>query len=156
METYVPLAQRKQAEFQQLVCSERNYVEVERMITVYEKQALRKGRQEGKQEGKQEAVILLLEKKFGKLTPEVRRKVGQIESNQELESLLLAVLEASNRQQYSDERTQETADRGERPDDCKGAETPASDFPQVLILATFGDKKGRIQRDAAKGGGQGI
>jgi hypothetical protein len=90
VETYVPLGQREQAEFQQLVRSERNYVEVERMITVYEKQALRKGRQEGKQED----VILLLEKKFGKLTPEVRRKVGQIESNQELESLLLAVLDA--------------------------------------------------------------
>ena len=90
VETYVPLAQREQAEFQQLVRSERNDVEVERMITVYEKQALRKGRQEGKQED----VILLLEKKFGKLTPEVRRKVGQIESNQELESLLLAVLDA--------------------------------------------------------------
>ena len=86
METYVPLAQREQAEVQQLVRSERNDVEVERIITVYEKQALRKG--------KQEDVILLLEKKFGKLTPEVRRKVGQIESNQELESLLLAVLDA--------------------------------------------------------------
>ena len=43
VETYLPLAEREQAEFQQIVRSERNYVEVERMITVYEKQALRKG-----------------------------------------------------------------------------------------------------------------
>jgi HNH endonuclease/Domain of unknown function (DUF4351) len=49
-----------------------------------------------KRKGKQEALILLLEKKFGKLSTALRRKVRQIESTERLESLLLAVLDADS------------------------------------------------------------
>jgi hypothetical protein len=70
------------------VGADRRYVEVEKMITVYEKK--------GKQEGKQEDVILLLEKKFGKLSAVKQRKIRQIESLEKLDSLLLAVLDAKS------------------------------------------------------------
>ena len=58
------------------------------MITAYEKRGIEKG--------KQEDLILLLEKKFGKLSAALRRKVRRIESTEKLESLLLAVLEAES------------------------------------------------------------
>jgi hypothetical protein len=61
----------------------------------------------------------------------------------------------ANRQQYSDETTQETANRGERPDDCRGAETPESDFPQVVSLADFGDKKAASHGTRRKAEGKG-
>jgi len=92
VETYLPLVGREQMEFQQIVHSDHKYVEVEQMITVYEK----RGIEQGKQEGKREYLILLLEKKFGKLNAALRRKVRQIESPEKLESLLLAVLDASS------------------------------------------------------------
>jgi predicted transposase/invertase (TIGR01784 family) len=104
VETYLRLAEREQAEFQQIVQSDRNDMKVEQMITIYEKQGIQqgiqqgkqKGKQKGKQEGKQEDLILLLEKKFGKLSAALRRKVRQIESTERLESLLLAVLDADS------------------------------------------------------------
>ena len=94
VETYLPLAGREQTEFHQLVRSGQEYVEVEQMITTYEKKGKKEGKKEGKQEGKQEDLILLLEKKFGKLSAALRRKVRQIESPEKLKSLLLAVLDA--------------------------------------------------------------
>jgi len=90
VETYLPLAGREQTEFQQIVRSDQEYAEVEQMITVYEKQGIQKG--------KQEDLILLLEKKFGKLSASVRRKVRQVQSPEKLESLLLAVLDADSLQ----------------------------------------------------------
>jgi hypothetical protein len=86
VETYLRLAEPEQAEFQQIVRSDREYEMVDQMITTYEKK--------GKQEGKQEVLILLLAKKFGKLSPAVRRRIRQIESTEKLDSLLLAVLDA--------------------------------------------------------------
>ena len=88
VETYLPLAGREQTEFHQIVRSDREFVEVEQMITTYEKK--------GKREGKQEDLILLLEKKFGKLSAALRRKVRRIESPEKLKSLLLAVLDAKS------------------------------------------------------------
>lgn len=41
-------------------------------------------------------MILFLEKKFGKVTTALRRKIRQIESPERLESLLLAVLDANS------------------------------------------------------------
>jgi hypothetical protein len=52
--------------------------------------------QENKQEGKQESLILLLEKKFGKLGDVAKRNVRQIQSAERFESLLLAVLDADS------------------------------------------------------------
>ncbi len=92
VETYLPLAGRERAEFQQIVHRDRKYAKVEQMITTYEKQGIEKGMQKGKQED----LILLLEKKFGKLSAAVTRKVRKIDSTQKLESLLLAVLDADS------------------------------------------------------------
>ena len=63
------------------------------MITVYEKKGIEKG--------KQEDLILLLEKKFGKLSAALRRKVRRIESTEKLESLLLAVLDTDSLEDLS-------------------------------------------------------
>ena len=78
------------------------------MITAYEKdgikkglqegleRGLEKGRQEGRQEGLQEALILQLEKRFGKLDAAVKRRVRRLRSAERLDSLLLAVLDAQS------------------------------------------------------------
>jgi phosphoglycolate phosphatase-like HAD superfamily hydrolase len=92
VETYLPLVEHEQAEFQQIVTSDRKYAEVERMITVYEKRGIEKGIQQGKQED----LIVLLEKKFGKLSATFQRRIRQIESPAKLQSLLLAVLDADS------------------------------------------------------------
>jgi len=110
VETYVPLAGQEQAQFQQLVRSGEEYEKVEQMITSYEKEGIKKGKQEGIKEGKQkgikegikegiekgkqEALILVLEKKFGTVSAAVRRKIRRIESAQQLESLLVAAVDA--------------------------------------------------------------
>jgi len=88
VETYLPLVEHEQAEFQQIVGNDQRYAKVEQMITVYEKK--------GKQEGKQEDLILLLEKKFGEVSVGLRRKIRQIDSPEKLESLLVAVLDANS------------------------------------------------------------
>jgi hypothetical protein len=87
VETYLPLAKHEQEQFETIVKQEQ-YVEVEAMITVYE--------QKGIEKAKQDAVILLLEKKFGKLSAVKQRKIRQIESLEKLDSLLLAVLDAKS------------------------------------------------------------
>jgi len=92
VETYLPLAGREKTEFQQIVTADQQYAEVERMITVYEKEGIEKGRQEGRQE----ALILQLEKRFGKVDDAVKRRVRRLRSAERLDSLLLAVLDAKS------------------------------------------------------------
>jgi len=92
VETYLPLAEHEQTEFQEIVVGDQKYAEVREMITVYEKRGIEKGIEKGKRED----LILLLEKKFGKLSAALRRKVRRIESTEKLDSLLLAVLEADS------------------------------------------------------------
>ena len=100
VETYLPLAGVERVTFQQIVRSGQEYEKVAQMITTYEQKGKQEGITEGKQEGitegKQGDLILLLEKKFGKLSAALRRKVRRIESTEKLESLLLAVLEADS------------------------------------------------------------
>jgi hypothetical protein len=86
VETYIPLAAPEQAEFQQIVRTDQEYEKVEQMITTYESKGRQEGIQEGMQKGKQEDLILLLEKKFGKLSAAARLKIRQIESQARLES----------------------------------------------------------------------
>ena len=92
VETYLPLAEHEQREFQKIVVGDQKYAEVKQMITAYEKRGIEKGIEKGKQED----LLLLLEKKFGKLSAVLRRKVRRIESTEKLDSLLLAVLEADS------------------------------------------------------------
>ena len=98
VETYVALADHEQAEFQQFVGNDPEYTQVQQMITTYEQkgklEGKLEGKKEGKKEGKQEDLILVLEKKFGKLGDAQKQRVRQIESTSELESLLLAALDA--------------------------------------------------------------
>ena len=96
VETYLPLVEHEQTEFQQIVGNDQKYAKVEQMITVYEKQGIEKGIEKGVQRGKQEDLLLLLEKKFGKLSSAVRRRIRQIDSPEKLESLLLAELDADS------------------------------------------------------------
>jgi hypothetical protein len=106
VETYLPLEVREQQEFQQLVRSGQEYEKVEQMITSYEQEGIEKGKREGIKEGrekgiregiregKQKDLILVLEKKFGKVSATAQRKIRQIESAERLESLLIAALDA--------------------------------------------------------------
>jgi hypothetical protein len=88
VETYLRLVEAERVEFQQLVHSDPSYAKVQQMITVYEEQGIQKG--------KQEDLLLLLEKKFGKLDDAVKQRIRQIDSPKKLESLLLAVLDAQS------------------------------------------------------------
>jgi len=92
IETYMTLTQEETKEFNSVVASERKYKRVEEMITTYEQEGIKKGRTKGKQED----LILLLEKRFGKLKPATKRKIGQIDSSKELESLLLSAVDAKS------------------------------------------------------------
>jgi predicted transposase YdaD len=87
-------------EFQQIVASDQDYVEVEQMITVYEQEGIKKGiqqgREEGRQEGRQEGLFLLLERKFGELPATVRQRIRKIQSAEQLDALLVAVLDAKS------------------------------------------------------------
>jgi hypothetical protein len=96
VETYLPLGKDEQAEFQHIVHAETEYVEVKRMITTYEMKGKKEGMKEGMKEGKQEDLILLLEKKFGKLAADQRREIRQIESTERLDALLVALLDAKS------------------------------------------------------------
>lgn len=96
VETYLPLAGREMTEFHQIVTADQQYAEVEQMITVYEEEGIKKGRQEGRQEGRQQALILQLEKRFGKLDDAVKRRVRRLRSAERLDTLLLAVLDAKS------------------------------------------------------------
>ncbi|MHB8974677.1 MAG: DUF4351 domain-containing protein [Pirellulaceae bacterium] len=103
VETYVALAEHEQAEFRQIVHSDPEYTQVQQVITTCEQkgklqgklEGKKEGQKEGKQQGKQEDLILVLEKKFGKLSAARKRRVRQIASTPELESLLLAALDAA-------------------------------------------------------------
>ena len=100
VKTYLPLAKDEQAEFREIVHADSQYVEVKRMITTYElegkKEGKKEGRKEGKKEGKQEGLILLLKKKFGKLTAAQRRRIREIDSTERLDALLVALLDAES------------------------------------------------------------
>jgi hypothetical protein len=96
VEAYLPLVEHEQTEFQLIVANEPEYAKVEQMITVYEKKGIEKGIKKGIEKGTQNNLILLLEKKFGKISATLRRNIRQIDSPEKLESLLLAVLDADS------------------------------------------------------------
>jgi predicted transposase/invertase (TIGR01784 family) len=99
VETYVPLDRREETEFNEQVQEESQLQEVRSMITTYEKRGIRigirKGRREGLLQARQRDLILLLEKKFDKVDQSVRDKILRMRSSDKLESLLLAVLDAT-------------------------------------------------------------
>jgi hypothetical protein len=88
VETYMPLTEPEQLEFDELVATDPEYVEVKEMITEYEKKGIEKGRQE--------ALLLLLGRRFGSLPEAVTDRVRRIRSAERLDALLLAVLDAKS------------------------------------------------------------
>jgi len=100
VETYMPLNRSEQVDFKQVVRSDRKYEKVVKMITTYEKEGLKQGIEQGigqgRAEAKQEDLILLMEKKFGKLKAGTKQKIRRIESVKKLESLLVSVLDAGS------------------------------------------------------------
>ncbi len=92
VETYMPLQPAEQVQFSDLVRIDESYVEVKKMVTVYEKAGIKKGIEKGKLE----ALIFLMERRFEKLPEGIRRKVQQINSNKRVEELLEAVLSAKS------------------------------------------------------------
>lgn len=96
VETYMPLLIAEEAQFAELVHSNQSYVEVQKMVTTYEKAGIKKGIEKGIEKGKVEALLFLLEERFTKVPDEVRRKVQRINSNKRIEELLRAVLHAKS------------------------------------------------------------
>lgn len=116
IDTYMRLDRKEEKEFNEIIFREPEFREAKKMATTWELAGLRKGRKEGRKEGllsglrkglqkgrfegeirgKQTTLLLQMEKKFGKLAPEVRRKIRGIDSAKKLESLALAVLDAQS------------------------------------------------------------
>jgi len=92
VETYVPLMNEDLAQFEELIQSEDQYVEVEYMVTVYEQRGIEKGIENGKQN----TLLKQLEKKFGEVPVEMEHKIRSTESIERLDVLLLAVLDAES------------------------------------------------------------
>jgi hypothetical protein len=90
VETYVSLDPQESIEFGTLVTTDNQYKEVKKMVTTYEQQGIEKGIEKGKKE----ILLLLLNKKFGELSDQQQQTVLQIDSTQELDRLLLAIMDA--------------------------------------------------------------
>ena len=92
VETYVPLLGNDLIEFQELIHTENQYEEVEKMVTVYEQMGIVKGIEKGKQN----TLVKLLAKKFGSVPEEIDRAIRSIVSIERLDELLLSVLDAKS------------------------------------------------------------
>ena len=92
VETYVPLMGNDFIEFQELIHTENQYEEVEKMVTVYEQ----KGIEKGIEKGKQNTLVILLEKRFGSVPEEMDRAIRAIDSIERLDELLLSVFDAKS------------------------------------------------------------
>lgn len=82
VDTYLPLTQAEEAEFQQLI--QREEVTVMEFVTSWEKRALR------------EALLMLLDEKFGDLPETATQKVQSVDSKRELDSLLRQLIHAKS------------------------------------------------------------
>ncbi len=100
VETYVPLMGNDFIEFQELIHTENQYEEVEKMVTVYEQIGMEKGMEKGIEKGmereKQNTLVKLLAKKFGSVPEEMDRAIRAIDSFARLDELLLSVLDAKS------------------------------------------------------------
>ena len=104
VETYVLLDSTEQREFNRLVTQKTEYREVEKMITTYERRGIEKGLEKGIEKGiekglleaKRGDLLLLLEKRFGRLSTDIRRRVRRLRAPERLEALLLSVFDVES------------------------------------------------------------
>ena len=96
VETYIPLLGNDFIEFQELIHTENQYEEVEKMVTVYEQMGMEKGIEKGMEKEKQNTLVKLLAKKFGSVPEEMDRAIRAIDSFERLDELLLSVFDAKS------------------------------------------------------------
>ncbi len=89
IETYIPLVEPEQTEFLSLLETTQPYREVERMLTSYELNGIKKGKEIGFQEGAvlttQRHILTYLRKRFGKVPVAVERKIQRCADPTKLE-----------------------------------------------------------------------
>jgi len=90
VETYLPLTQAEQEEFEQLI--QREEVNVMQFITSWE----RKGRAEEALQSRREVLLYQLNEKFGTLSPTISQQVQTIASVEELDRLLRKLIHANS------------------------------------------------------------
>ncbi len=88
IETYMVLKPNEQAAFDEIVQVDESYEEVEKMVTVYERTGIERG--------KRLALIRILTKRFGSLSEQIVAAIERIESEAELDALLDAALDAKS------------------------------------------------------------
>jgi len=88
----MPLSSREASQFEKFVSEEREYKEVQTMITTYEKRGERRGRLSEKRT----ILVRLLAKKFGKLEDGIAKRIDRTTSARKLDSLLLALVDANS------------------------------------------------------------
>jgi hypothetical protein len=96
IDAYRSLDEEQRGEYERLKQTE-PYKEIEPMATVTAEQLLARGREEGRAEGQRLAVRLLLERRFGSLTPKVSQKLETWPVDR-LADLLVDVMEAPSLQ----------------------------------------------------------
>lgn len=112
VETYMPLQTEEETQFVQLVREGKTYAEVKQMVTTYEKagrkqgraegiekgraEGIEKGLEKGLEKGKLESLLLVMEKRFPKMSDDVRRKVERMTSTKRIDELLVAALSAKS------------------------------------------------------------
>lgn len=86
-------AEQMEAEYRQKGLEDGRQVGLEEGRQKGLKEGLKEGRQEGRQEGVRNTLLRLLAKRFGKVSPAVRKRIEAIESVEELGGLVDRILE---------------------------------------------------------------
>ncbi len=103
IETYMPLVEHEQSEFLSLVQTTKPYREVEKMVTTYELNGIKKGKEIGRKEGWQEGAVLMvqkniltcLRKRFGKVPVAIERRIQRCADASKLELIYERVLDCT-------------------------------------------------------------
>jgi len=94
VDTYLPLTQAEEEEFQQLI--QREEVQVMEFITSWQREARAEGVAEGVLASKRETLLAQLDEKFGTVPETTSQRVQSIESKEELDQLLRKLIHANS------------------------------------------------------------
>ena len=88
VEAYMQLNRQEQKTYDQMIDEQKEFKEVKKMITVYEKRGMEQGLEQGLLEGKREALLLLLKSRFGFIDNELEDRIMHLSSVAKVDKLL--------------------------------------------------------------------
>jgi hypothetical protein len=81
VQTYLPLTDNEQHELDRLLATD-EYHEVQKMATTWYEQGVEKGMEKGMEKGQRQLAALLLERRFGPLSPELHERLANLNQTQ--------------------------------------------------------------------------